>query len=388
MERKFLPFGDGRVGAFRAALGRRRRWSWLVAFTSAALFALLGIAGERYQVPAGVARAHERLEEAFHLLVRPLLGENGNLDGEVLAGRRHDVHLALHPEEHRRELTRVATRRQNFLQAQLRQRLMRRAGEDDWKLQGVDERTRLALRVEVRGDGRRFLQLLVLSEREVHARVALPTRVGIEAAFVAGRLHRMAALRAPADGENVARVVLAPIVERATPAIKCHVDLVVLHSRNGCTADQLRILLVHRFQFVSDLEEVPLRRLRLGLEDLRRRHLRPVQRLRQERGPAAGVHAKSQRRLQHPTVPLAVADGFDLTRVDEAPEVVFVVAAVKPQPQPRSQHAHDRRDANRIHIARIDGLKLHPDFKFVLRWVEGLLEALGGRGNRTSFLKL
>jgi hypothetical protein len=67
----------------------------------------------------------------------------------------------------------------------------------------------------------------------------------------------------PAHGEDVARVVAAPVIERAAPAVKLHVDLVAVHCCHGGRADELRVLAVHRLQLQAHRELVVLGRRRL-----------------------------------------------------------------------------------------------------------------------------
>lgn len=45
--------------------------------------------------------------------------------------------------------------------------------------------------------------------------------------------------------------------------------------------------------------------------------------------PGKGFGALTQRWLQHVTIPLAGPDRLDLSRVDQSPEVVGVVAAIQ-----------------------------------------------------------
>ncbi|CAD6231416.1 GSCOCG00001396001-RA-CDS, partial [Cotesia congregata] len=54
--------------------------------------------------------------------------------------------------------------------------------------------------------------------------------------FLARRLERMAAFKAPAYGEDVPGVVLAPVIKGAAPAVEGYVDHVVLNcSHSGCS---------------------------------------------------------------------------------------------------------------------------------------------------------
>lgn len=60
----------------------------------------------------------------------------------------------------------------------------------------------------------------------------------------------------PADGEDVARVELAPVIEGAAPAVEHDEDLVALHLADGGRADEVRVLLVHSLQLHAWLEVV------------------------------------------------------------------------------------------------------------------------------------
>lgn len=60
----------------------------------------------------------------------------------------------------------------------------------------------------------------------------------------------------PVDGEDVARVELAPVIEGAAPAVEHDEDLVALHLSDGGRADEVRVLLVHGFQLHAWLEVV------------------------------------------------------------------------------------------------------------------------------------
>ena len=66
----------------------------------------------------------------------------------------------------------------------------------------------------------------------------------------------MIALRAPADGEEIARVVATPVVEGAAPAVELYVDLVAVHRADRRRADEVRILAVHRLQLLTLTELV------------------------------------------------------------------------------------------------------------------------------------
>lgn len=60
----------------------------------------------------------------------------------------------------------------------------------------------------------------------------------------------------PANREDVAGVVLAPVIKGAAPAVKHDEDLVALHLSDGGRADEVRVLLVHSFQLHARLEVV------------------------------------------------------------------------------------------------------------------------------------
>lgn len=156
--------------------------------------------------------------------------------------------------------------------------------------------------------------------------------------FLPGRLQRMATLETPAGREYVPGVVAAPIIERAAPAVERDVYHVVFNSADGRCADQLRVLLVDRFELVPDLEHVGPRCLWLAFEHFRWRHFRAVQRLQEEHRPAGGVHSEAQRWLQHAARFLAMADRMDFVAVDQAPEIVLVVRTVQPQSETGTKH--------------------------------------------------
>ena len=69
-------------------------------------------------------------------------------------------------------------------------------------------------------------------------------------------LEGVATERPPADRKDVSRVVAAPVVERASPAIKRHVDLIVIDVADSRGTDQLRVLVVHGLQLRARLERV------------------------------------------------------------------------------------------------------------------------------------
>ena len=84
--------------------------------------------------------------------------------------------------------------------------------------------------------------------------------------FLAGGLQRVARGLAPAGGEEVAAVVLGPVVEGALPPVERDVDAVVVDGADRGAADQVGVLLVHRLQLLPNHKLVGLRRARLFLE--------------------------------------------------------------------------------------------------------------------------
>lgn len=81
----------------------------------------------------------------------------------------------------------------------------------------------------------------------------------------------------------------------------------------------------------------------------------------------ANVSARSftKRGLQHPAALLTVANGLDLGRVHQAPEVVLVVGAVQAQAEPRPRQAHHRGDAGGRGVARVLSLQFHAGFELI-----------------------
>ena len=67
-------------------------------------------------------------------------------------------------------------------------------------------------------------------------------------------LEGVATERPPADGEDVTRVVATPVVERPSPAVKRHVDLVVVDVTDRRGTDELWVLVVHSLQLSAALE--------------------------------------------------------------------------------------------------------------------------------------
>lgn len=62
--------------------------------------------------------------------------------------------------------------------------------------------------------------------------------------------------RAPTHREDVARVVLAPVVKGAPPAIKHDKNLIPLQFSDGGRADEVRVLLVYGLQLHAWLKVV------------------------------------------------------------------------------------------------------------------------------------
>ncbi len=73
---------------------------------------------------------------------------------------------------------------------------------------------------------------------------------------VAGRLQTVVGQLTPAHGEDVPGVILTPVIERSSPAIKHDEYLVPSHLSDGSGTDEVGILPVHRFQFHSRFKEV------------------------------------------------------------------------------------------------------------------------------------
>lgn len=73
---------------------------------------------------------------------------------------------------------------------------------------------------------------------------------------VAWWLEAMLGEGAPAHGEDVPGVVLAPVIKGTTPAIKHDEDLIALHFSNGGRTDEVWVLLVHRLQLHAWLKVV------------------------------------------------------------------------------------------------------------------------------------
>ena len=89
------------------------------------------------------------------------------------------------------------------------------------------------------------------------------TTSNIVITFSSGRLDGMSRAGAPAGGEQIPRVVAAPVVERAFPAVERDVDLVAVHRADSRRTQQMRVLPVDRLQLHADLEVVGLGRRRL-----------------------------------------------------------------------------------------------------------------------------
>lgn len=61
---------------------------------------------------------------------------------------------------------------------------------------------------------------------------------------------------APAYGEDVPGVVLAPVIKGPPPAVEHDEHLVASHFADGGGTDEVRVLLVHRLQLHAWLETV------------------------------------------------------------------------------------------------------------------------------------
>lgn len=68
---------------------------------------------------------------------------------------------------------------------------------------------------------------------------------------------------APAHGEDVPGVVLAPVIKGPPPAVEHDKHFVASHFSDGGGADEVRVLLVHRLQLHAWLEAVLRRSQRL-----------------------------------------------------------------------------------------------------------------------------
>lgn len=76
--------------------------------------------------------------------------------------------------------------------------------------------------------------------------------------FCSGRLQVVPGACAPANREDVARVVAAVVVEGPPPAVKSDLHLHSAQSAHSGRADEVRVFAVHRFQFHTHLEGVLL----------------------------------------------------------------------------------------------------------------------------------
>lgn len=73
----------------------------------------------------------------------------------------------------------------------------------------------------------------------------------------------MTASGAPANGEDVTRIVPRPVVKGTTPAVESDMNLVVFDRIDRCAADQMRVLLVDRFEFLTDLNQIYIYKLEI-----------------------------------------------------------------------------------------------------------------------------
>ena len=80
----------------------------------------------------------------------------------------------------------------------------------------------------------------------------------------------MSAGLTPAGREDVPTVVTRPVVEGSLPAVEGDVDHVFVDVSDRGAADKMGVLLVHRFQLLSDNKPVHLWCGRLLLEGSRR----------------------------------------------------------------------------------------------------------------------
>lgn len=93
----------------------------------------------------------------------------------------------------------------------------------------------------------------------------------------------------------------------------------------------------------------------------------------------------TQWRLQHASILLTVANGLDLSRVHQPPEVVLVVAAVEAQAQAGARQPHHGGDAGGRGVPGVLGLQLHTDLELVCRWSVGLKMSGMGGGQSEDF---
>lgn len=76
--------------------------------------------------------------------------------------------------------------------------------------------------------------------------------------FGSWRLQIVSGEAAPADGENVSRVVAAVVVEGPPPTVEGDQHLHAAQGTDRCRADEVGVLTVHRLQLHAHLEEVLL----------------------------------------------------------------------------------------------------------------------------------
>lgn len=76
--------------------------------------------------------------------------------------------------------------------------------------------------------------------------------------FGSWRLQIVSGESAPADGEDVPRVVAAVVVEGPPPAVKGDQHLDAAQGTDRCWADEVGVLTVHRLQLHAHLEAVLL----------------------------------------------------------------------------------------------------------------------------------
>lgn len=87
-----------------------------------------------------------------------------------------------------------------------------------------------------------------------------------------------------------------------------------------------------------------------------------------KRSQTAGGGGLTQRGLEHASILLTAADGLDLGRVHQAPEVVLVVAAIEPEAKAGACQPHHRGDAGGRGVAGVLRLQLHACFELIQWW--------------------
>ena len=127
----------------------------------------------------------------------------------------------------------------------------------------------------------------------------------------------------PASGEHVPAVVSGPVVEGAPPPVEGDVDHLVVDLAHCGAADKVRILLVHRLEFLTNGELVALGCAGLLLETL----VRAINCILESSGkkfrPGSGIESEAHRGLEHASVLLAVTNLMELRVVHHLPEVIL-----------------------------------------------------------------